>query len=92
MTLKQHADTLIRTYRPIPPLRVWHGLICLPGVMRWLWYCRLCERGHLQPTWGEAMLDSLGHLYRFHTCPSLRASGEPCTDYCTDCGGKGWIK
>ena len=26
-----------------------------------------------------------------HTCPSWRASGERCSDICTDCGGKGWV-
>ena len=26
-----------------------------------------------------------------HTCPSWRASGERCTTFCTDCGGKGWV-
>ena len=26
-----------------------------------------------------------------HTCPSWRASGEPCSPYCTDCGGRGWV-
>lgn len=26
-----------------------------------------------------------------HTCPSWRASGEPCSPYCADCGGRGWV-
>ena len=26
-----------------------------------------------------------------HACPSRRASGEPCSPYCTDCGGRGWV-
>ena len=26
-----------------------------------------------------------------HTCPSWRASGERCTERCTDCGGRGWV-
>ena len=40
----------------------------------------------------------LGHALDFarahaetHTCPSWRASGEPCSPHCTDCGGKGWV-
>ena len=24
--------------------------------------------------------------------PSMKATGEPCDEYCTDCGGKRWIK
>ena len=26
-----------------------------------------------------------------HTCPSWRASGERCTTFCADCGGRGWV-
>ena len=40
----------------------------------------------------------LGHALDFarahattHTCPSWRASGERCSPYCTDCGGRGWV-
>ena len=40
----------------------------------------------------------LGHALDFarahattHTCPSWRASGERCTTFCTDCGGRGWV-
>ena len=27
-----------------------------------------------------------------HTCPSWRASGERCTTFCADCGGRGWAR
>ena len=40
----------------------------------------------------------LGHALDFarahaetHTCPSWRASGERCTTFCADCGGRGWV-
>ena len=40
----------------------------------------------------------LGHALDFavahaatHTCPSWRASGERCTIFCADCGGRGWV-
>ena len=26
-----------------------------------------------------------------HACPSWRASGERCTTFCADCGGRGWV-
>lgn len=88
----------IRTYRPTPPLQVWRGFLC--GVPIWRWLCRLCGDGpHFASELGLASLSSweaafaigLDHVRRVHACPSMRASGEPCDEYCTDCGGRMWI-
>ena len=40
--------------------------------------------------WSEALLFATEHA-EAHTCPSWRASGERCTTFCTDCGGRGWV-
>ena len=87
-----HTDSLILTYRPIPPLLVWRVHIHPQGVPLWSWHCDLCERSPLQPSWLEAMADGLDHLCDVHGCPSMRASGEPCDEFCADCGGRMWIK
>lgn len=93
-------DAPIRTYRPIPPLRVrrvrrrWR-------FVRWAWVCRICgassngiedQRWPYIIAWREALSNGLDHMRTAHACPSMRASGEPCDDHCADCGGKGWIK
>lgn len=92
----------IRMYRPIPPLRVWR-MRFRGTTARWSWgcVCRICGAAssgvvgvgwpRIQ-TWREALTTGLEHLYRFHGCPSMRASGEPCNEYCADCGGKRWVK
>lgn len=93
-------DALIRTYRPIPPLRVWR-IRRGRDMARWGWECSLCLVGTncwngwsytTDSAWEAAFATALDHLRTAHACPSMRASGEPCDDYCTDCGGKGWIK
>ena len=89
----------IRTYRPIPPLRVWR-VRRRWAVARWAWQCRLCRResngwngpGHtVYLTWEAALATGIEHMACSHACPSMRASGEPCNEYCTDCGGRMWI-
>ena len=41
-------------------------------------------------TFPEALSFATAHA-ETHTCPSRRASGERCTTFCTDCGGRGWV-
>ena len=57
-----------------------------------------CEIGDVTGCEPVRVYADLGHALDFarehaetHTCPSRRASGEPCSPYCTDCGGKGWV-
>ena len=40
--------------------------------------------------WGNAIGYATEHAAT-HACPSARASGEPCSPYCTDCGGRGRV-
>ena len=60
--------------------------------------CR-CRIDHADPympmvcrfaTFPEALSFATEHA-ETHTGPSWRASGEPCSPYCTDCGGRGWV-
>ena len=57
-----------------------------------------CEIGDVTGCEPVRVYADLGHALDFarehaetHTCPSRRASGERCSDICTDCGGAGWI-
>ena len=57
-----------------------------------------CEIGGFTGHAPTRVYADLGHALDFarahaetHTCPSWRASGEPCSPYCTDCGGRGWV-
>lgn len=93
-----HTDSLILTDRPIPPLLVWR-ISRGWSIARWVWACHICwavpsavDVADLPAQWHEALTEGLEHLRTTHGCPSMRASGEPCDNYCTDCGGKGWIK
>ena len=90
----------IGLYRQIAPLQVWRTR-SRNRPAGWVWVCHLC--GHRDPaakwftyapplTWESAVRIALDHLAHSHGCPSMRASGEPCDEYCADCGGKGWIK
>lgn len=80
----------IRLYRP--PLRVWRTRRHAGRLPIWVWDCRLCKWDGKRAYWKVALEDALYHLHRAHGCPSMRASGEPCDEFCADCGGKGWIK
>ena len=93
-------NALIRTYRPFPPLHVWH-IRYHRKLYGYRWRCRLCRASSAYIpsqswpniiTWCEALSNALDHLHTVHGCSSMRASGEPCDEYCADCGGKGWIK
>lgn len=95
-----HPDARIRTYRPTPPLLVWR-IRRRWDTARWAWVCRMCgassngaesQRWPHIIAWREALSYALEHLHTAHGCPSMLASGEPCDEYCADCGGKGWIK
>ena len=87
-----HPDARIRTYRPIPPLSVWRVRVHPGNLPLWSWHCHLCGRGDIKALWRGVMAEGLKHMRTVHGCPSMRASGEPCDEYCADCGGKGWIK
>lgn len=57
-----------------------------------------CEIGGFTGCEPTRVYAGLGHALDFarahaatHTCPSWRASGERCTEHCTDCGGRGWV-
>lgn len=100
MTPAPHHYSALRTYRLIAPLLVWRIRRCWK-LGRWAWQCRLCRkesngesgRGNANRlTWEEALDAGLEHMIWAHGCPSMRASGEPCTDSCTDCGGRMWIR
>lgn len=95
-----HADLLIRTYRPIPPLRVWRIRRRWDDA-RWGWECRICRASSSgaggthwprTPTWREALAEGLKHMRTVHICPFTRISNKPCTDHCTRCGGRVWVK
>ena len=79
MITQEHAEAPIDVYQ-FRPARVW------------VWFCRLCERDDIKAYRLVALADGLHHLRTAHGCPSMLASGEPCDDYCTDCGGRMWIK
>ncbi|MDU7384092.1 MAG: hypothetical protein E7L06_08305 [Schaalia turicensis] len=92
-----HTDSLILTDRPIPPLLVWRSRDVGDGT-RWVWACHICwavpsavDSADLPGQWREAFAEGLEHMRTAHGCPSMRASGEPCDDYCEDCGGKRWV-
>lgn len=94
-----HSDAQIRTYRPTPPLRVWRTR-SRNRPAGWVWVCNLCGYGESMDKWltytfpfrwALAVHEALAHLARYHGCPSMRASGEPCNEYCADCGGRMWI-
>lgn len=70
------------------PIRVFR----VGGWLRWQWYCNLCGRRDVVRSQRAALMDGLEHMRAAHGCPSLLASGEPCDEYCSDCGGKRWIK
>lgn len=78
-----YAEVLRATPRPVIVNRA-------PGGY-WRWGCRLCNESCPYLSREVALRAGLDHLHRFHACPSMRASGEPCDDYCTDCGGRMWI-
>ena len=57
-----------------------------------------CEIGDVTGHEPTRVYADLGHALDFarehaetHTCPSWRASGERCTTFCADCGGRGWV-
>ena len=57
-----------------------------------------CEIGGVTGCEPTRVYADLGHALDFarehaetHTCPSWRASGERCTTFCADCGGRGWV-
>lgn len=57
-----------------------------------------CEIGGFTGCEPTRVYADLGHALDFarehaetHTCPSRRASGERCTTFCADCGGRGWV-
>jgi len=49
-----------------------------------------CEPTRVYADLGYA-LDFAREHAATHTCPSWRASGERCTTFCADCGGRGWV-
>lgn len=94
------TDALVRARSSIPPLRVWR-VRRRWKLARWAWACRACgasshgiedQRWPYIVGWREALSNALDHMYYAHGCPSMLAAGEPCDDYCADCGGRMWIK
>jgi hypothetical protein len=49
-----------------------------------------CEPTRVYADLGHALDFAISHAAT-HTCPPWRASGERCTTFCADCGGRGWV-
>ncbi len=71
------------------PMRVFYA--GYPKTPWWSAACDLCLFARSGSTHAEVLAGALRHLRVEHGCPSRRASGEPCTEWCEDCGGLGWV-
>lgn len=58
----------------------------------WWITCRVCGLYWESVRLDNAIRGSNEHALQAHACPSMRASGEMCDEYCNDCGGELWLR